>query len=746
MASSSERYSNLMTQAPPEAPAQRDAGPRLPPAQPIWASFSPSRAVTPREVTGDLPLDHPHLYFNRELSWIDFNWRVLAQAMDPRVPLLERARYLAITQSNLDEFFGKRVGGLWRQKAAGVTRRSPDGRTPEQQLALIRDAVLPMQEAMSAAWENHLRPELEREADIRLVGYDELDSSARDSLHALFRTQIYPVLTPLAADPGHPFPFISNLSHSFAVMLRHPVHGTEHFARVKIPPRHTRWLPVGEPLHFIAFEELIRAHMGELFPGLEMIGAYQFRVTRNADTARNEEEAADLVAMIAEELRQRRFAPVVRLEVDVRAPDSLVELLREELVVASEMVYRVTGLQNLSGLAALANLDLPEHRFEPWEPVIPPPLTDPTSFLAAMRAGDILVHHPYDSFTGTVQRFLEEAASDPKVLAIKQTVYRTSEDSPIVRTLIRAAEEEKQVAVLVELSARFDEERNLDWAEKLESSGAHVIHGVMGLKTHAKTTLVIREEEDGIRTYCHIGTGNYNPNTARLYTDMGLFTASPVIGTDVVDLFHSITGFALAPTYESLIVAPLNMRRRFEELIQREIEIQKEGQQGRIVAKMNAIDDVGLIEALYRASRAGVEIDLIVRGHTRLRPGLPGISDNIRIISVVGRFLEHDRIFLFGNGGDPRVFIGSADWRYRNLVERVEAVVEITDRSLRDRVQRILEMALADDYSAWDLDSDGYYRQRQPEEGSAGISLHEKLMNEARERREQAKRRAPAEA
>jgi polyphosphate kinase len=352
-----------------------------------------------------------------------------------------------------------------------------------------------------------------------------------------------------------------------------------------------------------------------------------------------------------------------------------------------------------------------------------------------MRAGDILVHHPYDSFTGTVQRFLEEAAADPKVLAIKQTVYRTSEDSPVIRTLIRAAEEMKQVAVLVELSARFDEERNLDWAEKLENSGAHVIHGVVGLKTHAKVTLVIREEEQGIRTYCHIGTGNYNPSTARLYTDMGLFTASPVIGTDVVDLFHSITGYALAPTYETLLVAPLNMRRRFEELIQREIDLQQAGGQGRIIAKMNAIYDVGMIEALYRASRAGVEIDLIVRGHTRLRPGIQGVSENIRVMSVIGRFLEHDRVFLFGNGGDFRVFIGSADWRYRNLVERVEAVVEITDPGLRERLKRILEVTLADDYSGWDLDASGYYHQRQPKEGSARISLHQKLMDEARARR-----------
>jgi polyphosphate kinase len=738
MGSSSERYSNLMTQAAPEFPAADSQAPAALPSVSGGDGFSVPRAVNPRELPPEVPLDHPHLYFNRELSWIDFNWRVLAQAIDERVPLLERARYLAITQSNLDEFFGKRVGGLWRQKVAGVTRLSPDGRTPEQQLALIREAVLSMQGAMSNAWAQQVRPALEREAGVRLLAYEELDEGARDALRVLFRTQIYPILTPLAADPGHPFPFISNLSHSFAVVLRHPVHGTEHFARVKIPPRHARWIPLGPPLHFIALEDVIRAHLGELFPGLDMLGAYLFRVTRNADTARHEEEAADLVVMIAEELRQRRFAPVVRLEVEAGAPAALIELLREELEVATEAVYPVTGLQNLSGLAALANLDLPRHRFEPWEPVLPPPLHgDEPSLFAAIRAGDILVHHPYDSFAGTVQRFIEEAAADPRVLAIKQTVYRTSEDSPVVRTLIRAAEETKQVAVLVELSARFDEERNLDWAEKLESAGAHVIYGVVGLKTHAKVTLVIREEEQGIRTYCHIGTGNYNPATARLYTDMGLFTASPVIGSDVVDLFHSITGYALAPTYETLLVAPLDMRRRFEELIQHEIAIQEAGGTGRIVAKMNAIDDVNVIQALYRASRAGVGIDLIVRGHTRLRPGVPGVSENVRVVSVIGRFLEHDRIFLFGNGGDFRVFIGSADWRYRNLVERVEAAVEITDPTLKERVKRILDMALADDFSAWDLDANGYYRQRRPPPGSAGISLHQKLMDDARARRAQ---------
>jgi polyphosphate kinase len=693
-------------------------------------------AVQPREASADLPLTHPHLYFNRELSWIDFNWRVLAQALDPRVPLLERARYLAITQSNLDEFFAKRVGGLRRQKEARVTQLSPDGRTPDEQLALIREAVLPMQRAMGEAWEEHVLPALQREAGIRVASYGELSETERRFVTEIFRTSIYPILTPLAVDPSHPFPFISNLSHSFAVMLRNPATGSEHFARVKVPTARTRWIALPHALHFIALEEVVRAHLAELFPGLEVLGAYLFRVTRNADLARSGDEASDLIEMIAEELRQRRFAPVVRLEVEPDAPETMIELLRSELEITSDAIYFVAGLQDFTGLAAIANLDLPQYRFAPWDPVVPGPLHGDVDFFAVLRAGDVLVHHPYDSFSGSVERFIARAAADEHVLAIKQTMYRTSDDSPIVRTLMRAAEEGKQVAVLVELSARFDEERNMEWAEQLEDSGAHVTYGVLGLKTHAKVTLVVREEEDGIRTYCHIGTGNYNPSTARLYTDVGLFTASPVIGRDVVALFHSITGYALAPSYEQLIVAPLTMRARFEDLIANEIRIQRNGGQGRIVAKMNAVDDIDMIAALYRASKAGVHIDLIVRGHTRLRPGLPGISDNIRVISVIGRFLEHDRIFMFGNDGAPRVFIGSADWRRRNLEERVEAVVEVTALEPRTRLCELLELALHDRYSAWDLDSDGRYRQRQPSSGDA-VSLHQKLMDLATVRRAQ---------
>lgn len=746
MGGSLDRYTSLAAQEAPGTPgAHGHVGAGANGATPDVAvevvdpaGFIP-RAVSPRDVGPDTPLDHPHLYFNRELSWIDFNWRVLYQARDPRIPLLERARYLAIAQSNLDEFLAKRVGGLKRQKQARVTQLSPDGRTPDEQLKLIRDAVLPMQQALGETWERTLRPELERRTGITIVPYEDLDASHREKMQHVFRTSIYPILTPLAVDPSHPFPFISNLSHSLAVVLRHPLHESEHFARVKIPPRSVRWISLDTPLHFVALEDVVRAHIAELFPGMTVLGTYQFRVTRNADIARYEEEASDLVQMISEELRQRRFAPVVRLEVEADTPQSVSSLLLRELELTPDDEYRVTGLQDLASLASLANLDLPQHRFETWDPVVPGPLNrdlpEAADIFAVLRAGDILVHHPYDSFTGTVERFLEAAADDPHVLAIKQTMYRTSEDSPVVRTLMRSAERGKQVAVLVEVTARYDEERNIGWAEQLEDSGAHVIYGVMGLKTHAKVTLVVREEETGIRTYCHIGTGNYHPMTARLYTDMGLLTSSAAIGHDIVELFHSITGYAPAPSYQALIVAPLAMRASFVKLIEREIEIQAQGRSGRVIAKMNAIDDMDMIRALYRASQSGVRVDLIVRGHTRLRPGLPGISENIRVMSVVGRFLEHDRVYYFGNDGDPRVFIGSADWRQRNLDERVEAVVEIAESEQRDRVARVLELILSDNVSAWDLDAHGDYHLRRPADGEPVIACQRELMADAERRR-----------
>jgi polyphosphate kinase len=698
------------------------------------------RATAPRPVPPEAELDHPSLYFNRELGWLDFNWRVLHQARDERVPLLERVRFVAITCSNLDEFFQKRVGGLKRQEAAGVSTPSYDGRPPADQLRLIRGATHVMQREMTEAWERELRPRLAERAGVVVSDYKDLDAGQQALLDFHFRDQIYPILTPLAVDPGHPFPFISNLSLSLAVMMRHPERGTLHFARVKVPTGLGRWLPVRESAHahhFVPVEQVIRRNVGELFRGMEVLGAHAFRVTRNADVRRDDEEAEDLLALISEELRERRFAPVVRLEVERQMPPEVRELLLRELELGTEDLVRVDGLLALADCAELADLDVPRHRYEAWEPVVPELLQyegetqEAQDIFAILRRSDVLVHHPYDSFGASVQRFVEEAADDPQVLAIKQTLYRTSENSPIVRALRRAAEQGKQVAVLVELSARFDEARNIEWAQVLEDSGVHVTYGVMGLKTHAKVVLVVRNEDGRPRLYGHIGTGNYHVRTARTYTDLGLLTADRAIGFDLVNLFHFLTGHAPDQQYHQLLVAPRDMRRVFEERIRHEVEIQRERGEGRIIAKMNALDDTGIIRELYRASRAGVRVDLIVRGHSRLRPGLPGFSENIRITSIIGRFLEHDRIFYFHNGGDPEIFIGSADWRQRNLAERVEALVPIRRPELRSRLIEILDLALRDNVLAWDLRPDGTYLQRRPGPGEAEINSHEILMRDA---------------
>jgi len=688
----------------------------------------------------DTPLDDPALYFNRELSWLDFNWRVVHQAMDARVPLLERVRFLAIAESNLDEFFAKRVGGLRRQWEEGVRQPSPDGRTPGEQLALIRVAAENMHRTMTALWQDTLKPALEREAGLVIATYAALSAAQQREMDAYFRTNIYPILTPLAVDPGHPFPFISSQSLSLAVLLEHPVRGTRHFARVKIPTDRQRWIPLG-PRLFFPVEELVRRHAGDLFPGMRIEGAHLFRVIRSVDLERDDEEVEDLLLMISEELRARRFAPVVRLEAEASMPPIVRELLRNELALGADDIADVEGLLDLDGLYAIADLPIPELRYEPWEPVTPRLLGEsgradaPAGIFDVIRAGDVLVHHPYESFTSTVQAFIEAAAADRRVLAIKQTLYRTSENSPVVQALVHAAEAGKQVAALVEVTARFDEEKNIAWAQALERAGVHVTYGLVGLKTHAKVVLVVREEPDGMRTYCHIGTGNYHARTARLYTDIGLLTADPGIGRDVVNLFHYLTGYALEPEYDTLVVAPRDMRQTFLDRIDREITHQRAGGSGRIIAKMNALDDVATVRKLYEASQAGVRIDLVVRGHSRLRPGLPGISENIRVISILGRFLEHDRIFYFGNGGDPEVLIGSADWRRRNLEERVEAAIPVENADLKARLLSVLLRALADNHSAWDLRPDGSYALRHP--GAGAIADFQRgLMADAANRRE----------
>lgn len=699
------------------------------------------QATVPQEVQAGAPLDHPSLYFNRELSWLDFNWRVLAQALDVRTPLLERVRFIAITANNLDEFYQKRIGGLKRQVAAGVRAVSPDGRTPSEQLQMIVAAARPMQAAYSKVWEKVLRPLVAQNVGIVIREYSSLSEEQSGEMNAYFRTNIYPILTPLAVDPGHPFPFISNQSLSLAFMLRHPARGTEHFARLKVPTSRGRWLAVpGEAHHYVPVEDVIRHNAQVLFKGMEVESVHAFRVTRNADVGRDDDDVDDLLALISEELRERKFAAVVRLEVEATMPERVRTVLRNELELQEEDVIEYDGLIDLTDLFPLADIESPEHSFEPWEPVIPVPFRhqgeseDQADIFSVIRSGDLLVHHPYQSFAATTQRFIEEAAEDPAVLAIKMALYRTSRDSPIVQALIRAAENGKQVAALIEVKARFDEKNNMEWALQLEDAGVHVTYGLVGLKTHSKTALVVREEGDTLRTYCHMGTGNYNPSTAGLYTDFGLLTCKRDIGNDLVNLFHYLTGYAPEQHYETIVVAPRDMRDRFIELIRGEVEHQKENGDGSIIAKMNALDDTVIIEELYRASQAGVKIDLIVRGHCRLRPGIPGYSENIRLCSIVGRFLEHSRVFFFKNGGERITLIGSGDWQRRNLEDRVEAAVPVREKALQKRLVRTLKFCLDDNRLAWDLDADGRYVQRRPADGEKERPLHDKLMRRARSR------------
>jgi polyphosphate kinase len=745
-----EEKAEALALAPPEEtePAaegviDEPSGPAAPAS--ITPGFFVPRAVAPQPVPEPYSLDDPALYFNQELSWLDFNWRVLWLALDERTPLLERVRFAAITASNLDEFYQKRVGGLKRQRAAGVRKLTPDGRTPAEQLDLIRDAAGLMHRTMTATWEQQLKPALDEQANVVISNYDDLNIEQRYMLREYFQTHFYPILTPLTVDPGHPFPFISNLSLSLAVLLRHPQWKTTHFARLKVPMNHGRWLrlpatPGDDRLYFLPVEQLIIHNVSELFRGMDVLSAHPFRITRNADVRRDEEEAEDLLASISAELRERRFAGVVRMEVDKEMPEYVGNLLMRELELTPVQMVEVDGLLDLTGCFQIADLDLPRHRYKPWEPVVPLRLAqegqtkDTRTLFAIIRQGDLLVHHPYESFAASTQRFVEEAAADPGVVAIKQTLYRTSDESPIVAALMRAAEQGKQVAVLVEVKARFDEANNIDWAQQMENVGIHVTYGVMGLKTHSKATLVVRQEPGGFRTYCHIGTGNYHPKTARLYTDLGLFTCAPDLSRDIVNLFHSLTGYSPDQHYRRAIVAPKDMRNTFLHLIQQEIDFQQRHGNGRIIAKMNALDDVPTIQALYQASQAGVQIDLIIRGHSRLRPGLPGISDNIRVVSILGRFLEHDRIFYFHNNGEPHVFIGSADWRGRNLDERVELIVPVDDLALQQRLIGLLHDALADNRLAWDLHSNGSYVLRWPGRDEQVCNFQETLMRQTVER------------
>ena len=679
------------------------------------------------------------LFLNRELSWLEFNRRVLHEAEDLRNPLLERLKFVAIFDNNLDEFFMKRVGGLKQQLASTVLELPPDGLTPRQQLAMIDQVVRHLIAQHRRVFNEQILPAL-RPHGLEIQRWEDLRGSERHHFSDFFERQLLPALTPLAVDPAHPFPFISNLSLSLAVAVKAPGDATLRFARVKVPHILQRWLQVPKTLRYVPLEEVISHNIDRLFPGMEVVESHPFRVTRNADVQRNEEEADDLLEAIQEELRERRFAFPVRLEVAAGMPAWMRSLLCDQLELQENEVYEIDGPLALRDLMALGGAPLPSLRYRNWTPVTPPRFQSPDpgedlDLFAAIAGGDILVHHPYDSFANSVQRFIETAATDPAVLAVKQTLYRTSADSPNMRALIRAAEDRKQVAVTVEIKARFDEAANIEWAERLEKVGAHVCYGVVGLKTHAKVALVVRQEREELRCYVHLATGNYNHDTAKLYTDLGMFTAREDIAGDVVQLFNMLTGYVHNPKFKKLLVAPINMRQRFLELIEREVEHQRAGRGGRIIAKMNALDDRQIINALYDASAAGVEIDLIVRGICRLRPGMPGRSETIRVISIVGRFLEHARIFYFGNAGKPEYLFGSADWMGRNLDARVEAIVPVEEPQLQEDLQAILDLELGDNVKAWEMRPDGTYVQRTPAEGEEPRGCQELLMQRALERR-----------
>ncbi len=712
----------------------------------------PRRPPTPRSrrrAAADEAPGAASIFLNRELSWLEFNRRVLAEAGDPSNPPLERLKFLAIFDSNLDEFVMKRVGGLQQQVEGHVRQLSPDGRTPREQLEEIAAAVRPMVVEQRRLLGEELVPLLARHGLEILFRWEELGRADRLRLREFFETGVFPILTPLGLDNAHPFPLISNLSLSLAVALRVPGGGPMRFARVKVPPSLPRWVQVGESLRFVPLEELIAHNLERLFPGMEVVESFPFRITRNVAVQRHEEAAADLLEQIQEELQERRFAPVVRLELVPSTPAWMRELLEAELELDDFDLVEVDHPLALRDLFDLSRLPLPALREPVWRPVTHPRLTpgpkasDPDIF-EVIRDGDLLVHHPYDSFASSVQRFLQAAAVDPQVLAIKQTLYRTSRDSPVVKALVEAAERGKQVAVIVELKARFEEARNIEWAEALEEAGAHVAYGVVGYKTHAKVSLVVRQERQGLVSYSHIATGNYNTDTAELYTDLGLFTCDPAIGADVAQLFNVLTGFVHEPEFARLWVAPFNMRERSLALIAREIEHQRAGRGGRIVAKMNSLEDPKVVRALYAASQAGVEIDLIVRGICRLRPGLPGRSERIRVLSIVGRFLEHARIFHFGNGGAPEYYFGSADWMSRNLDWRLEAMVPVDRPELQAELQAILDLQLADNCKAWELQSDGAYRQRTPAPGEPRRASQELLMDRALQRARRAAANADA--
>ena len=684
----------------------------------------------------------PDLYINRELSWLAFNQRVLAQALDERTPLLDQAKFSAIFSNNLDEFFMVRVASLKSQVEAGVSTKSEDGKTPLEQLLTIRQHLIPLLQQQQQHYRQRLKNGL-REHHVQLLDYKQLNKAQRDWVRRYFQSSVFPVLTPLAVDPAHPFPFVSNLSLNVAAVIRDPETGQQQFARVKVPQKNLpRFVSIPpelsrsrqKPIHTaIPQEQVIAFNLEMLFPGMCVEGHYFFRVTRDADLELRDLEADDLMLALEQGLRKRRIGgEVVRLEVPNEMPDDVVELLKSGLAIEQDDVYVIDGPLGLDDLFSLTSLPLPKLKSKTHTGQTPAAVSrsqqhlieegaikteEFESIFSVIRRGDILLHHPYDLFSTTVEEFINQAADDPQVAGIKMTLYRTSKDSPIIAALIRAAENGKQVMALVELKARFDEDNNIQWAKQLERSGVHVVYGVLGLKTHTKIVLVVRKEGEKLQSYVHIGTGNYNSKTSKLYTDLGLLSARPELGQDLVELFNYLTGFSKQQDFRRLLVAPVTLRKGMEALIRREIDHARAGRPGRIKAKMNSLVDPKIIALLYEASQAGVQIELIIRGMCSLIPGREGLSETITVISIIGQFLEHSRIFWFHNGGDAEVFIGSADWMSRNLDRRVEAVTPVDDPPLREKLERLLDLYLSDNHGSWDMHSDGHFSARRPAEG-----------------------------
>ncbi|RDI70349.1 polyphosphate kinase 1 [Halopelagius longus] len=690
----------------------------------------------------DVDLDDSRYYLNRELSELEFQRRVLHEALDDRQPLLERVRFLSIFTKNMDEFFMKRIGGLKQQIDAGVTESTADGRTPEEQWREALETARPMFRAQAECFLNEVRPAL-REEGIHVHDYDDLTTEQRSETRRYFEESVLPTLTPLAFDPAHPFPFISNLSLSLAVLTERPGEDEPTFTRVKIPQNRPRLVEVGED-EYVLLEEVIRSNLDLLFPKAEVVDTTLFRLTRNAEVRRNQEVAEDLIEMIREVLEQRRFATAVRLDVEEGASDRVVDLLVEQLDISEREVFRLPGPLDFRELMDLTELDRPDLKLDPWTPQPHPRFrrsgssaevgTDTSNCIfSEIQRDDILLHHPYHSFGETVQEFLDQAANDPNVLAIKAAIYRTASDSKVIQSLIDAADNGKQVAVMVELKARFDEQNNLEWVRRLEEEGIHVAYGTVGLKTHTKTALVVREEDDGVELYSHVATGNYHSGTAKGYVDLGLLTADRDIGRDLVKVFNFFTGPSLDEEFRKLLIAPVTMRERFTHFIRREARHARKGEDARIVTKVNALEDPEFVEELYRASMAGVDIDLVVRGICRLRPGLEGISENITVHSIVDRFLEHSRIYYFENAGDPEWYLGSADWMTRNLDNRVEAVAPVEDPDLREQLRFVLELAMSDNQKRWTMNADGSYDQRYPRDGEPVVNMQSILMEQTLE-------------